>query len=460
MMDSVVEKLTAFATTASYGDLTPAALYAAKRSTVDSVGCALGAFHAQPAAAVRALAARTSAVEPATVMGTAIRTSPELAALANGTMIRYSDFSDDYFGGTGSTGPHPSDNIGSIIAVTEASGADAKSALLGIVVAYEVSGQLLDRTTLGSQSGWDYTVLHSISTAAAAANVLGLTPEQAANAIGLAVVPNISLRETRVGQISNWKALAGPNASRNGLFAAYLAREGISGPARPFEGRSGFMKQLDCPFHLNDFPQLGAPFKIEETYLKAVPVRYTLQLPVWIAQDLRKRVDLDQIETISVYMTRRFAADRSTEPEAWDPQSRETADHSGPYLIGSALIHGAITEETYTPARYRDPRTLELVGKIRMLADQQYTELFPRTFKCRIEIALKSGEIIRAEQVNPKGHPANPMTTDEINAKFLKQAGPVLSPDRSHQLLDLLWRFEELDNLSDLFGAMLVTDLP
>jgi 2-methylcitrate dehydratase len=460
MMDSVVEKIGSFATTARYEDLTPTALYAARRSIVDSIGCALGAFYVPPALAVRALAARVSALEPATVMGTSIRTSPEYAALANGTMIRYSDYSDDYFGGSGSTGPHPSDNIGGIIAAAEASGGGERAALLGVVIAYEVSAQLIDHTSLGSESGWDYTVLHAVSTAAGVASVFGMTPEQTANAISLAVVANISLRETRVGQISNWKALAGPNGSRNGLFAAYLAREGISGPGRPFEGKSGFMKQLNCPFQLDEFPAPGAPFKIEETYLKAVPVRYTLQLPVWIAQELHGRVDLDEIEDVSVYITRRFAADKSTDPEPWDPRSRETADHSGPYLIGSALRYGAITDETYTPERYRDPRTLELVGRIRMLEDPEYTALFPGTFKSRIEITLKSGEIVRSEQVNPKGHPANPMTADEVNEKFLKQGEPVLGPDRSRDLLDLLWRFGEGGELGGLFAGMLVTDQP
>jgi 2-methylcitrate dehydratase len=459
-MDTVVEKFTAFATTANYDDLTPGALYSARRSIVDSIGCALGAFHAPPAKAVRALAARISAAEPATVMGTTIRTSPELAALANGTMIRYSDFSDDYFGGSGSTGPHPSDNIGGMIAAAEAYGADARTALLGVIIAYEVSGQLIDHTSLGSESGWDYTVLHAISSAAGAASILKLTPEQTANAISLAVVPNISLRETRTGQISNWKALAGPNGSRNGLFAAYLAQQGISGPDRPFDGKSGFMKQLNCPFELDSVPMPGGPFKIEETYLKAVPVRYTLQLPVWIAQHLRGRADPGEIETISVYITRRFAADRSTDPEAWDPRSRETADHSGPYLIGSALLHGAITDETYTPSRYRDPRTLELIGKIRMLEDPEYTRLFPATFKSRIEVTLKSGEVIREEQVNPKGHPANPMTAEEVNAKFLKQAEPVLGQDRANGLLELAWHFDEIGDLSALFAALLVTDEP
>ena len=142
-------------------------------------------------------------------------------------------------------------------------------------------------------------------------------------------------------------------------------------------------------------------------------------------------------------------------PEYWDPKSRETADHSFPYLIGAALVDGEITEKTFTPERYRDPAILALIRKIRFASDKAYRN-DPRTFNCRIEATMKSGEVVAVHQTNPKGHPANPMSDREIEEKFLKQVQAVLPEKQSQALLDQLWQLEKLDHMKKLFGLMLV----
>src|SRR5690349_14238375 len=115
-MDGTAQKFVDFAADLTYSRLTPQAIHAAKRSVIDSIGCAFGAFHTQPAKAIRNFASRITASKPSTIIGTQIRTSPEMAAFVNGGMIRYLDFSDDYFGGSGEMGPHPSDNVGAVLA--------------------------------------------------------------------------------------------------------------------------------------------------------------------------------------------------------------------------------------------------------------------------------------------------------------------------------------------------------
>ena len=160
-------------------------------------------------------------------------------------MIRYLDFSDDYFGGSGDIGPHPSDNICGVMAAAESAGADGRALILGMVIAYEACAHLVDKINYGGvKPTWDYTVLHAIATSLGAGRVLGLSRAQIRDALALATVSNISLLQTRQGELSNWKGIAGPNGSRNGLFAAMLAREGITGPEDPFEGKAGWMKHL------------------------------------------------------------------------------------------------------------------------------------------------------------------------------------------------------------------------
>ncbi len=110
-MDRTVDKISTYAASLTYSDLTPEAIHAVKRSLIDSIGCALGAFAAEPVKIARRLAARVSSSMPASVLGTFMKTSPEMAAFVNGIMVRYLDFNDDYLN---KDGPHPSDNISAV----------------------------------------------------------------------------------------------------------------------------------------------------------------------------------------------------------------------------------------------------------------------------------------------------------------------------------------------------------
>ncbi len=453
-MDKIEEKLVDYVSALTYEDLSAAAIHAVKRSMIDAIGCALAAFDAVPVKALRNLAARMSAVKPATLIGTQIRTSPDLAGFVNSGMIRYLDFGDDYFGDQGDSGPHPSDNIGGILAAAETADADGRTLVLGVALAYEICDRLVDQTSLRAR-GWDYPVLHATATALGTAKVLGLTREQMRNALALAVVPNIALSSTKYGELSNWKSFAGPNGSRNGFFATLLAREGLTGPSEPFEGKGGFMKQLDNPFELDAFGGKGRAFKIEDTFFKYLPVRYTIQLPVWAALELGTKVKAADIESICVYTVQRYAINRSDSPADWNPRTRETAGHSVPYLVAAALIDGEIGGKTLTPERYLDPAILATVQKVRLQEDEEYTAAFPKTFHCRIEAALKSGEKVCVHKINPKGHPANPMSDDEIAEKFLKQVDTVLPTRQGRSLLAQLWELEKIDDVKKLFPLML-----
>ncbi|MBI4330217.1 MAG: MmgE/PrpD family protein [Chloroflexi bacterium] len=450
-MDKTTEQLASYTASLSYADLTPEAVHAAKRSLVDSIGCALGAYHAEPVKAARALASRVTGAQPATLFGAGIRSSPEWAAFANGLMIRYLDFSDDYFGAEeGEGSPHPSDTIAGVLAAAESAGADGKALALGIVLAYEACGQVR------RLKGWDYGTLTAIGTSLGAGKVLGLSREQLRNAVSIAIVPNICLLQTKVGELSHWKGCVGPNGSRNGLFAALLAGEAITGPPEPFEGKAGLMKQLGTPFELGAFGGRGVPFKVEGTSFKYLPVMYSLQLPVWTALELRKQVTVADIESIRVYLERRTVLGDSYSSERYQPGNRETADHSGPYLMGAALVDGEVTIRTLTPERYRDPEILAVARKIRAQEDPEYTAAAPRVLNCRIEATLRSGKKVTVHRANPKGHPANPMTDGDIEDKFLKQVDPLLTGRQSRALLDRLWNLERLDGLGELFRLMLV----
>jgi 2-methylcitrate dehydratase len=236
-----------------------------------------------------------------------------------------------------------------------------------------------------------------------------------------------------------------------------LAREGITGPDQPFEGRAGWMKHLNMPFELGPLGGGQTPFKIEGIFFKSLPIRYSAQLMVWIALELRGKVDANDIESICVYVPKRYVSSREDFPEYWNPTTRETVDHSFPFLIGAALIDGAIDDRTFTPACFRNPAILTLIEKIRMAEDPAFSAAFPGNYHCRFDVALKSGKTLEVHQANPKGHPLNPMSDAEIEQKFIRLAGTARVPEaQCRKLLDQLWKLEEQADIWSLFALMRV----
>ena len=451
-MDQTEHCMSTYAASLRYSDLTQEALHAVKRSLIDSIGCAIGAFAAEPVKIARRLAVRVSSDMPATLLGTVTKTSPEMAAFVNGAMIRYLDFNDDYIN---KDGPHPSDNIAAILAICEALHANGKSLACGITLAYEIVGQLVDSAGFKS-GGWDYVTETSIGSALGAGKVMGLSREQMLHALRLAIVPNIGLLQTRTGELSMWKGCAGANAARNGLFAAMLAHEGMTGPNQAIEGPCGLWSQVTGPFELGPFGGEDHPFKIQDTFFKAAPVMYTALLAVETARELRKEVELNHIESIRIILDA-FSVASSNHPDNWDPHTRETADHSKQYLVVAALVDGKISEKTFTPERFRNPQILDLLRKVTLEEDPGYTREFPKTFHCTIEVTDKSGKKWVRHGKNPKGHPANPMSDAEIVGKFLKLTGDVLTPEQAQNTLELLWHIEEADDVSQIVDAIVVT---
>lgn len=458
-MDKTQDKISTYAANLSVKDITPQALHAVKRSLVDSIGCALGAFSADTAQVVRRVASRVSSTTPATLIGTSTKTSPDLAAFANGTMVRYLDYSDDY---VKKDGPHPSDSLPAVLATAESLHADGMTFACGLTLAYEIIDRLVDSADFMFR-GYDYAPEHSIGSALGCGKVMGLSKVQMGHALSLAIVPNIALGQTRKGHVSMWKACAGPNAARNGLFAAMLASEGLAGPNDPIEGPFGLMNKVTGPFELRPFGGNGRPFEIEETFFKYRQVVYSALLPVEIAIELHGKVDIDNIESITIFLHRRPVGTKESpeDPEKWDPKTRETADHSVPYCVVAALADGQITRDTFAPEHFRSPRLLALLKKVQVREDPEYSRVFYDTevtaeYHARLEIVEKSGKKTVQHKMNPKGHPGNPMSDAEINSKFMELTAAALEPAQAKAALDIMWHLEDVKDMGQIPESVVI----
>ncbi len=449
-----------------YDDLPGEVTHEVKRRILDRVGCALGAWNAAPCRIARQVAQTAKVPRGATLWGTSHRTLPDLATFANGALVRYLDFNDTYL----SKEPaHPSDNLAAVLAAGEITHASGKRVVQAIALAYEIHCRLCDAAALRTR-GWDHVTYGSISSALGASKTMKLTEAQTTQAVNLAGVANVALRQTRVGEMSMWKACAFSNAARNGMFAAILAQRGMTGPAPIFEGEKGFMKLVSGPFEL---PMLGGartpddtlvPFKIVDTYIKHFPVEYHAQTAVEAALALRAELvaaegtqairNLNDIEIGSYDVAIEIIG---RDPEKWRPTTRETADHSFPYCVAVALLDGRVTMHSFDLKRLRDPALNGLIKKVRVVPQPEFAGRYPAAMPTRITVKSSTGKVYENQVDIPVGHPGNPMSDRDVEKKLRRHASRRLGRAQIERLIDFVWRLEEEKDIAKLMPLLRVT---
>jgi 2-methylcitrate dehydratase len=323
---------------------------------------------------------------------------------------------------------------------------------LFFALAYEIYGGLFRAACLRDH-GLDHVFYTGVGSAIGAARVLGLDHGRIAQAVALAVTPNIALHATRRGELSMWKGVAAGNAARNGVFAALLAAEGMTGPDKALDGSHG-VRELLGKFELGAFGGNGRPFQLPRADLKYFLTEFHSQSPITAAIELRRQVAVEDIETVTVH-TYWFAwSEIGSEPEKWHPTTRESADHSLPYILAAVLIDGRFSDDIFSDTRMRDPRIHELAGRIAVKEDTEYSRQFPGKIPCRIEIRTKSGKDLMTFVSYPRGHSSNPMTDEEVSDKFRMLAGRQLNNAETERALEVMWKFERAASLDPLFESV------
>ena len=348
-MDNLTQRLATFAASLAYEQIPQAILHHARRSLIDAIGCAFGGLDCEAARIGRRIAEGAAPSRHAgAVIGSNASAPAEEAAFLNTVMIRYLDFNDAWHAG------HPSDMLGALLALAGSSGADGRRLLTAMVVAYEVAFQMIPPTKM-RERGWDQGYVIGIAATCGLGNLLGLPVDRLAHAVSITSVANVPMRNTRAGKLSLWKGAATAFAIRNAVFATLLAADGMTGPDAPFEGRHGLWEQITGPFELDKFGVDGGEWKFPWIRLKYWPVEYNAQAGVWAALRLREEIGAADIAGIDIATYWSAWHEIGSEPEKWDPSTRETADHSLPFIFARALVDGTITLASFDEAAYRDP---------------------------------------------------------------------------------------------------------
>jgi 2-methylcitrate dehydratase len=447
-MDAITQRMAEFTEQLDPAALPPEVVHECKRRIIDTVGCAIAGFDADPARIARSYAMRIFDPAGATILGTPHRSLPEFAAFANSVASRYVEGNDTFPGGGG----HPSDCLLPILGVAEAIQASNQAAVAAIVLAYEIHAFLFKAFPMRPHA-LDYVVYTAAATAAGTAKLLGLSGQQLANAISLSVVPNMALDISRRGHLTMWKGAAAPNAARNGVAAVYMAAAGMTGPATPFNG--GLTAIVGEPA-TSSFPLDPSTFSILNADYKFHLSEYHAQSPIFASKELYSKVSLGDVEAVDVF-TYRFAwAEIGSGLEKWRPETRETADHSLPYIIACVLMDGDYSDAIYNPNRYADGSTRDLMRKITITVDPEIESQYPNNLSCRIQVTTKSGERKVAFVQNPVGHHHRPMSDRQIAEKALTLLSRQLPPSQSQLVLDQLWKLDSGGSLSSIFQGLLV----
>lgn len=450
----LAESIADYAVRLRFEDLDSRTVHEVCRRLLDSLACACGAYSVGAVQVARRVASRVRGVPGSRFLGGADATSPELAAFTNGVLFRYLDYNDTYL----SKEPaHPSDNLAAVLAAADYARRNGKEIITAAVLAYEIQCRLCDAASIRSR-GWDHVTYGAFSTGAAAAKLLGLDGAGITQALNLAGTPNVTLRQTRAGELSEWKGCAFANASRNGVFAALLAAEGLTGPAPIFEGELGFFKQVSGTFELPILAKSGDPasnsdFMINRTSIKFWPAEYHSQSAIHAALELRPLIgDPRRIKSLDIFSFDAAVDIIGKDPEKWRPKTRETADHSLPYCTAAALLDGDVTLASFAADRLVDPVLLELISKIRVLRDSDLTKRYPHGIPNRLVATLEDGKTCTTENEFPRGHDQNPMSDNEVIAKFHRLAEGVLSLEAQQRVINFCWDLPRLEDLAPLWA--------
>jgi 2-methylcitrate dehydratase len=462
-MDKIVERLSSYTTSLEFEDIPPDVVHQGKRLLVDTLGCALGGYTSEPSKLARAMARTIHSTQSATILWSGERTSVDLATFANGIMIRYLDYNDFNQSATVKDGGHPSDTFAAVLSPAELTQQDGKTVLLGAILAWEVMGRLANAASIRSR-GFDYPTNIAIAGTCAAAKMLGLSQEETAHAVGLTATANVGLSATRYGEVPMWKGCAAANGCRNAVFAAMLARMGMTGPLEVFEGTGGLIRALteDGVYELESLGGNGTPFLIMDSSIKNYPCGSVAQTAIDCALAIRPK--LSSVDDIQEVKIRTFATRMGGSmvnimadgPDKWRPENRETADHSMPYCAGVAFMYGGVEVRYFSDQYLNNSQLLDLIQRIKIEVAPECVDAYPEQRLCIMEVTTKSGQRFEERLGYHKGHPQNPLEDKELERKFRSLADGLLAEKQTGSVLDVLWNLEDVDDIGKVIRMMQV----
>jgi len=452
--ETVTAAMARWAAGLQFRDLSQDAVYQAKRFLLDSFGCALGGYQQHDVKIALDVLVEVAGPGRATVIGTGQRMDPVSASLANALMIRCMDYNDIYWKQDPS---HPSDIFPAALACCERAKGNGKELIVGLVLGHEFEMRLCEAAFPGiRERGWHHATLTAFVSPVVAGRALHLTWQQIQHAIGISASRHCTLGAVTAGKLTMMKNTVDPMATQSGVFAALLAEKGYSGPEHVIDGKEGLAHVFGPEWKLALLTDgLGESWRITQCGMKAFPTEALTHTPISAVLDLVKSNDLqpEQVEKIQIRSLAR-AADILSDPSKYDPRTKETADHSLPYVIAAALVDQQVTPAQFTMEKIMDLRIREQLKKVEVVADPEIEKVFPALQRVIVNINTTDGRCFSKQLDYPKGDPRNPLTDAEVEEKFAALAEGVLTPSAQKRVKDAVWNLERVGSVSEVMALM------
>jgi 2-methylcitrate dehydratase PrpD len=426
-MKEYTRELVGFLHPLNASHLPPEVLDRARYFLLDYLACAIRGSREESSAPVQKMIQRIGANGCATVIGTRMRTIPGLAAMANGASAHAIEMDDTHSAGSIHLG---ATMYSAALALAETMPETSSDAFLTAVVAgFEAAA----RIAMSVQPKEHYALgFHMTPTcgvfgaAITSAKLLGLTAEQTHAAVGIA--GSMAAGSMEFLADGAWTKRIHPGlAAQNGIQAALLAAEGFTGPLRILEGRDGFLQgysRKPIPELLTE--DLGKSFEILHTAVKPHACCRYMQGPIDAVLAIMREHNLqaDQIRRIEVPVLE-AGWGLVAEPQAkkYNPESVVDAQFSMPFGVAIAAIEGAAGLDQFTVEKIRSPKVRKLIGRVIIGKDIRIEKNFPQEWRAHAAIVMDDGRRFEKFVRYPKGDPENPLTWDEMKAKFRELTG-------------------------------------
>ncbi|HWZ06625.1 MAG TPA: MmgE/PrpD family protein [Bradyrhizobium sp.] len=411
-----VEFLAKYAARASFADLSAQSRKQLPVHILDSIGCCIAALGAGPVEACRAQVADFGSDGPCALIGGG-KANPIYAAFWHTALVRYVDFMDNFLAATETC--HTADNFGVALTVTDYVGGSGRDLMLAVALSYTVQSRFVDHANFMTR-GFDHTTQLAFSLNAAAGRLLGMSERQIANAIAMAAVSDASFAVVRAKPLSQWKGLASAQSALEAMNTLFLARRGVEGPLQVIEGANGIDNLLHMQVRI-DWDKVGYEGVLESTIKKYNAMIHT-QSAVHCMVELVKqnKVDPTKVVSIEAEVTRitydfagggLYGVDKVV-------QTKEQADHNLPYLLAVAMLDGDVMPAQFEPDRIIRADAQQLLKKVSVRPDHEFTELYPAKMPAKITVRLQDGTVIEHEVQDFPGMPSDPFTWEDSVEKF------------------------------------------
>ena len=274
----------------------------------------------------------------------------------------------------------------------------------------------------------------------------------------MAAVPNVSLRQARMGHQSMWRAAASGQAGRAGVFAAQLARAGMEGASMPFEGKAGWCDHVARKrFSLPDVDL--AHLKVEQSRFKYRPSSGNTIACVLAAEHVAPLKDSAAVERVTVETYKKAVDTSGIGEHNSNPTSRESADHSIPYLVAATLLDGTVTPRSFSDAKLWNPQLRDFMRKIEVVEDPQLTarsEHDPRYGLARVHVITRSGDRLTGDAGLPKAERAERTEREMVGEKFRAATVDYLGTRRVDSILNQLLKLEDVPDVAAIPPEFLI----